>query len=378
MKPDMRFKHMRPNIDEGKCIECQKCREICPSNSHYELQMPQSTFAAYLRNNSEHKSSSSGGLASAIYEYTLANNGWISGVLVDVDLEPKFKLVNSLGDVQSFKGSKYVQVTTNDIYSQVLEKLKLGKKVTFIGLPCQCVAVRKMTSDFQDNLLTIDLICHGVPSQFTLFEHTSRLEKKSKKKVTSLKFRDHNLGVGLFLESNGKTFYKRSLLEDEYMHSFIRGDLFAECCYSCRYACIKRVGDLTIGDFWGFGKYGGTQLKETKVSMVLVNTIKGKDCWDQLKEKIHYEERTLEEAIDGNEQLSSPSKRGKNHQFLLTNTETNKAEYALCKLYSITVLRSTFSRKLKESGKRSAKLIANHGKRGFEYLCNFWGNRNGK
>lgn len=318
MKPDKYFGHKRPEINKSKCIECKVCQKKCPNNQEVDVKPIKKTYAAWMIDDEKHYSSSSGGIASAIYETYLNNGGWIVGVYNDENFEPQFKLTNSRNCIQSFKGSKYVQPCTNDIYSRVLTKLKEGIMIAFIGLPCHCAAMKKIAEGYDDNLLLVDLICHGVPSYITFKSHISYIENKFGRKTKCVKFRDRVCGEKLSFSDNNGVFYSRSLHEDVFMHAFIKEDILADGCYNCKYASPKRVGDLTIGDFWGLGKTVPFNYDVDRVSAVLVNDEKGQLAFDSIKDILFFERRTNEEAIFGNDKLRKPAIKGGNRDYFLS------------------------------------------------------------
>lgn len=334
MKADQSFGHKRPVIDPARCIECGQCERKCPANNPVTTNSIRSAFAAWQVNDEKHYSSSSGGIAAALYEKYLDIGGWIAGVRVGERQEPEFMLSNNFAQIQEFKGSKYVQPIIGTIYRDVLEKLRQGKQVVFIGLPCQCAAMKRYAEVVKaDKLLLVDMVCHGVPSFEAFKAHLEKIENRTQKKATKIYFRDKATGVGLILEDNNSCFYKRYLHEDVFMHSFISGDLFPENCYRCRYACSERVGDLTICDFWGIGKLAPFKHKMSRVSAVLINTAEGQKGFDLIQDIIYAEERLILEVIEGNEQLREPSQKGLHRDELLTYMQDGKLSQGLHKIY---------------------------------------------
>lgn len=354
MKEDGEFGHKRPTVDLAVCIHCGKCERACPANTLVELQPTICTYAAWQKDDVKHYSSSSGGIAAALYEKSLDLNLWIAGVSLKENMEPAYVLSNKSQDITRFKRSKYVQAEIGDIYNRVLEKLKQGQQVLFIGLPCHCAAIKRYTEKYADNIYIVDLVCHGVPSFSSLKQHIMALERKSKAK--EVRFRDQFAGECLELRNeNNKVFYKRYLHEDVFMHSFISGDLFAESCYNCRYACSQRVGDMTICDFWGLGAKIPFNKKVSRVSAVLLNTEKGKHLFNLIQDSLDYEGRETQEAIDGNDQLRAPSSVGENREKILRFARDGNLEMGLQSLYGQYADRNYRKRivsdKLKSCGK---------------------------
>lgn len=357
MKSDGILGHKRPVVDNSKCIECGLCQKKCPNNEKIDIHPIQKTYAAWVLDDEKHYSSSSGGIAAAIYETCLNRGGWIVGVSNHEFFEPQYMLTNDKNDIEKFKCSKYVQPDTNDIYNQVLEKLKEDVEVAFIGLPCHCAAMKKRAVGYDEKLLLVDLICHGVPSYAVFKSHLSYIEKKTGKKTTAVRFRDRFSGEKLSCIDDNSVFYSRGLHEDIYMHSFISGDLLADSCYNCRYACSSRVGDITIGDFWGLGQQIPFTKNVDRVSASLINSKKGQVCFDSLKELLYFEERPTEEAITGNAKLREPSHRGANRDYFVECFASGNVESGLIKKYKNFAERNYTKRITKDTIKRILKKL---------------------
>jgi len=328
------FAHKRPLVNNKACVDCGLCTKKCPANFEVIKVKSRKCFAAWQVNDEKHYSSSSGGIAAALYENAIKQGSWIAGVKIGEDLEPQFVLSNKEEQIKEFKGSKYVQPVTGSIYREVAEKLQQGEKVLFIGLPCHCAAMKRYAENVENGeLVLVDMVCHGVPAFKTLMAHIREVEEKIQKRTKMVCFRDRYAGVCLELQDEKNSFYKRYLHEDTFMHSFISGDLFDDNCYHCKYACPERVGDLTICDFWGIGKLEPFEHKMSRISAVLINTEKGEKEFVQIHGLIYSEERQLQEAIEGNSQLRHPSLKGDNRESLLKFAKEDRIEEGLQKTY---------------------------------------------
>lgn len=296
--------HFFPVIDEKLCVDCGLCKKVCPSNNVETFVEPEKVYAAWRKEASKQTGSSSGGVAAALYEEALANDYYVVGTYADEDFMPKMKVTNDISDVESFKGSKYVQADTGSVYEDIKQVIAQGNKVLFIGTPCQCSAARSIVKN-QDNLVTVDLICHGVPSQKVLKDYFSWIEQWKHKKITKMSFRSE-YGVEMTLASKGKVFWKRRINEDYYLSAFNSGLMHNETCYQCRFAKRERAADITIGDFWGIGKAMPFEAPGRKVSVIAVNTEKGSQLLQSCN-SLELVEREYDEAVDGNTQLRHPS-----------------------------------------------------------------------
>lgn len=297
--------HLFPTILD-KCIECNKCIKTCPVNNPVELQKPIKTLAFWIKDDEEHQTSTSGGAAACFTNYILEEGGTVygcaslsHGVIEHIRIDKK-------EDAFKLKGSKYVHSHINNTYQLIKADLKSGKKVLFIGLPCQVAGLKRYIGKENANLFAIDLICHGVPSQQVLFEYIESLGIK-RDEVSVVAFREAK-GYYLTIKSSGRSVYYKNECKDLYYMAFNDNLCFRDSCFTCRYSAPERVGDLTIGDFWGLGKQEPfNYTPHGHVSVVLVNNSKGELLMKSCSDKYEAVERSLDEAVAGNHNLKSPS-----------------------------------------------------------------------
>lgn len=323
-----------PKIDESICIDCGLCYKKCHINASLEMKYPQDAYAVWSNNPEDRNTSASGGAASVFYQSVLSMNGICYGAKFNEDLNAVFTGYED-HRIVDFKGSKYVHSDMNSIYNSIYSHLCKDKKVLFIGLPCQVAAIKSYLNTDYRNLILVDLICHGVPPQQYLNEHVEHFEKKCSKQAKLVRFRiDNNFCFILCNENVQHPFVKKHRSIDTYMLPFSDELSFYEGCYNCKYACNKRVSDITIGDFWGLGSEEPFNHPYTgAISLVLLNTEKGKSFFETTKESLFYERRTVEEAIKGNDQLNRPSKRNDKRDEFLDLYKDNGFEYASAKIY---------------------------------------------
>ena len=222
-----------------------------------------------------------------------------------------------------------------DSYRKIKDNLLDNKKVIFIGLPCQVAAVKRFLGKEYENLVLVDIICHGTPPKKHLDEHINYIDKKTDEKTTRIKFRDDNEFLFMnFKNDELKPFYTKTKNADSYLLPFFKSLNYYESCYSCKYAQNKRVSDITIGDFWGLGAEEPFNHPWTgAISLVLVNTDKGKTFFEIAKTKLFAEERSVKEALMGNDQLNRPSRLNKNRSEFLRLYKENGFEYAINMIY---------------------------------------------
>ena len=309
-----KYGELQPKIDESKCIHCNLCRKVCPNNSEINKNTPVTAFATWSKDENDRKTSTSGAVASILYKEAIDNGYIVFGTSFDENLILKHSYTDNKEEALKYKGSKYCQSDIGKNYENVGRFLKEDKKIIFIGTPCQIQGLNKyleVKNIDKENLITVDLVCHGVPSQQYLTNYINYLEKKYKRKATNVSFRDsENYVLKLFNENELICSITKD--RDLYATAFLLAMLQRESCLDCKYATSNRVSDITIGDFWGIQNDDkiNDEEKHKGISLVLVNTQKGNDFFNKCtSNNVFYEERKLEEAINGSVHLRRPSKR---------------------------------------------------------------------
>ena len=321
-----------PVIQKEKCIDCGLCERKCVVKT-VSVEYPRTCYAGVHLDEKIRAKSSSGGMFAALAEYTLEQGGVVFGAAV----VPKGKIVTvkhimikNKEELKKLQGSKYVQSDIRECYTNVKQQLAEGKKVLFSGTPCQVAAMKNYLGKEYDDLLLVDLVCHGTPS---ILHWDKSIEEKlqNDEKVSAVSFRGKEgyMQGEIEFKTEADRIRKEnySFRNDSYYSMFLNADSYREGCYQCQYARPERDGDITIGDFWGFEKaYDRAQIeKDAKISLeegnslIAVNTEKGLSICNKLNgEKMWLYAADYEEAVKYNPQLSQPSKKGKNRALFLT------------------------------------------------------------
>ena len=298
---------LHPVISRTMCVECDLCERACPVLHPLPLSVPQRVYAAWSNDETVRTRSSSGGLFFELGMEVISRGGVVCGAVLDEKGVHHF-CTDSLAGLEVMRGSKYVQSDLGDVYTEVGTYLKEGRSVLFSGTPCQVAALRAVLMKADTALLyTIDLVCHGVPSP-ALFRHYMD--------GLRLKYGDFRVSDFRFRSTCDWIFQSWIGMEpipdrdDAFLQMYLGGVLHRESCYHCPFARRERVGDLTLGDFWGIGRESAFDGNPGRgCSLVLVNNEKGRLLWSALEPRLFSRERSLAEACKQNENLSAPSSR---------------------------------------------------------------------
>lgn len=343
------YRGLRPVIDQHTCIDCGKCLDICPSIVPSLRYKPQKAYAAYSRSAECRASSASGGVASVLAETVIGKGGVVYGCTMSSAEEISHRRIDTIENIKLMKGSKYVQSDTSESYLAVKSDLKSGRLVLFIGTPCQIAGIRKFIGKESNGLLTVDLCCHGVPSNAFLQSHLDSLKVLPAEHMVFFRRKDRGkieYGLGVTSAEGRKVSWKPAF-RDSYMTGFLSGMIFRENCYACPYASQDRCSDITLADFWGMNRSSNPDMTIDKgISAVLVNTDVGRSLLDSSSGHLVLEEKEISDAVRSNAQFERPSPRPEQYyQFL--NLCENKGYKEACRVYMTKLKRELFLNQLK-------------------------------
>lgn len=267
----------RPEIQENACIRCGKRLASCHVAQPGLFQAVLETRVLKSKNLTSFRLGSSGGIFGTLCDL-LAKEGFVVyGAAFDEVFCLKCVRADDCDDHKSLLGSKYVQSDMTDAYKLVLDDIDNGRQVLFCGTPCQVAALIRFLGRRPGNLLTIDLVCHGVPSPAFWKIHLNYLRNKLGGEIREVRFRRKTYSDKAGYALNVWTQNRHWVLphkDDVYYSTFLEGVSLRECCYECGYACRHRVGDLTIGDCGTLSSYR-IFAKEGLGTIVLANSAKG-------------------------------------------------------------------------------------------------------
>lgn len=326
-----------PVIDEKLCIGCNKCKNVCAYTGGDYKSSPKQSFAA-VSTNTDVLNSASGGVFASLASEFINQGGTVIGCAIEninQKIIPHHIAVEHLGDLQKLMGSKYVHSNTAEIFEKAKILLNDKKRVLFSGTPCQVAALYAYLGKKYDNLFTIDLICHGVPSRKMFWDYLDLLSDKYGT-VKDFVFRDKRRGLTFVARAlcnkNGKEYNKYIQYgESSYYSYFLQGNTYRDCCYTCKYACKERVGDITIGDFWGIKEqhpelFDGHHKEfdaEKGISCLIQNTENGKRLVETYGKGLSLHPTTFDKIAKENKQLLQPSIAKGNHDEIMRIYKTD-------------------------------------------------------
>ncbi len=295
-----------PKIDGDKCVKCGLCEKVCPAISPLELQKPDlKSFAVVNNDEAIRMDSSSGGVFTAVAEQIVKTGGKVFGAKFSDDFSVIHSWTDNQDGLKDFRGSKYVQSAINETFKECEFFLKAGDNVLFTGTPCQIQGLKKFLRKDYDNLLTVDLICHGVPSVLMWKKYIEFHENRAGSKVVKTAFRRKNCGwkqFSLWFAFANHSEYSEIQQKGIWMLTFNKNIMMRKSCYECPAKGCNIVSDITIGDFWGIQNYM-TEYDNKGTSIIFVNTPKGAECLKGIEPKLTLTEINNYNALKYNTQL---------------------------------------------------------------------------
>lgn len=313
--------YLYPVIDEVKCIHCGACRRVCLFSEkafHYVTEGLPKIYIAWNRDEQVRKTSSSGGVFSAISDTILMQGGIVYGAKFADDFTVVHAGATSALQRNEFKESKYVQSQMRQTYFQIKEQLLAGRLVLLTGTPCQVSGLYAYLGRKYDTLLTMDIICHGVPSPGVFRNYLRFLCRKFSSQISEIHFRDKTKGWGAYYLKvyfkNGKI-YKTKAMNDFFYRLFLKNYFVRPVCYRCPFKKIPRESDVTLGDFWSSQPLKQKWKDKNGVSLLLLNTEFGRKIVLASMANMEYENVSRESSLQGNLQEAKSEPAGRKNFF---------------------------------------------------------------
>lgn len=265
-----------PYVDSSTCIDCGLCEKVCPVLNQSAERRPLECYAAKNADETVRSKCSSGGIFIPIATSVIKEGGVVFGAKYNEKWELVHASAQTLQEIDSFRGSKYVQSKIGTTFIEAEQYLKEGRKVLFSGTPCQIAALHKFLRKDFDNLITVDVVCHGTPSPMVWRDYKSQLPMDG---VKEIRMKDKSTGwrsysFSLFGEDGTPTFSERAST-NKYLMAFSRNLTLRPSCFRCPAKAGKSGSDITLADYWGIEKLLPSMDDNKGTSFVCANTDNG-------------------------------------------------------------------------------------------------------
>lgn len=368
-----------PVVDVSVCIRCGLCEKVCPELNRAEAKRPLEVYAAINPDEEIRRISSSGGIFTLLAEQVIADGGVVFGAKFNEAWEVVHGYSETSDGIGAFRGSKYVQSTMGESFRQAEDFLKAGRKVLFTGTSCQIAGLRRFLGRDYDELLTADVICHGVPSPSVWREYVEAIKTRpqgvvgkntvlsflnAKPVITGIAFRDKSTGwkkYGFVVSGHAdlKEAYENSVLlsagndriifqeihyENLFMKGFLENIYLRPSCYTCPAKTGRAGSDITLGDYWGIERQHPDMDDDRGTSLVAVHTEKGRQAFCRLncKSKLSSYEQGLAGNPSIEQSVEMPRIRSKFYRKFAKTQNINAIQSALDTLRPSLIVRIKF------------------------------------
>lgn len=320
-----------PKIDKSNCIQCNLCKEVCHIVNDIKIITKTKAYAVKNKNEKIRLESTSGGFFSLIANYVLEKKGYVVGAAYDENFIVKHIIINEKAELYKLRGAKYSQSKLGNIFLIIKKLLDDNKLVLFSGTPCQCSGLKFFLRKEYSNLITSDLICHGVPSPKAWGEYINyrHLKEKNPSKLMKINMRckdsgwtNYKYSTEFIYENKEKTLIPNS--KDLFLKAFVGNICLRKSCSECKFKGLERNTDFTLGDFWGIWNQYPEFDDNKGISVVLTHSKTGESILKILRHKIELIEVNPQDVYKENKSLMFPSvSHPMRNEFLCKINSTN-------------------------------------------------------
>lgn len=297
--------------DKTSCINCGLCQKVCPAAKLKKGNNNRDTYWAKNVDDNIRMKSSSGGLFFVLAQYVLEKKGIVIGAAFSSDFySAEHIVIDDINNLNKVLGSKYVQSSTWNMFSEVKKYLLKNSLVLFSGTPCQIAGLKSFLGKEYDNLLTVDVVCHGVPSPYVWKLYVQDMERKYGGRVKNISFRNKKTGwkkYSILMKFENNKLYQIQYTDDMFMRGFLANIFLRPSCYQCEFKEKNYWSDITLGDFWGIQNVSAKVDDNKGVSVMIVNTIKGEKMLESIKDEISFGRVEYESVINENRSIVEAS-----------------------------------------------------------------------
>ena len=310
-----------PVVDKERCTDCGLCEKRCPIINKYKSKEKEIiSFASRAKNEKILLGSSSGGIFPLMAQWVLYQGGVVFGAAFSEDFSVEHIYIENEGELNRLQGSKYVQSKIGDAYIMAKVFLEEGRRVLFTGTPCQLGGLYAVLNKEYENLITLDIICHGVPSPMVWQSYVNTRESMAGASLEAVSFRHKKYGwqnYSLNMRFQNKEEYVSSHKEDLYFKAFLNDMSLRPSCHACEFKHKYRRSDITLADFWGIEKVCEGFEHGNGASLVLINSSKGKDLFQSISQETESESVDFDKAIAFNSAMIKSSPKNPNREEFL-------------------------------------------------------------
>lgn len=343
-----------PKIDKTVCINCNLCEKVCPIiNVPTRENMKTHAIACKNKDEEVRMDSSSGGVFSLLCEFIINIGGVVFGAEYDEDFNVRHGYSETIEGCTKFRGSKYVQSVIGETYKQAKKFLLEGRNVLFTGTPCQISGLENYLGKKYDNLILVDIVCHGVPSPVVYKKYLNSIKRLNKGNIKNIQFREKSNG---WKDYNFKVTFKEGefiqrRVRNVYMEGFLTDLYLRPSCYECKFKKPVTSADLTLGDYWGVQDIHEEFDDDKGVSLILIHTEKGKEIINKISNKMDVIDTDYEYSIKCNPSIVAPVKYNKKREHFFSDIEKRDIEKNIYRYTRGTIINRAV-RKIKKIAKK--------------------------
>lgn len=341
-----------PHVDKNLCVDCGLCDKVCPIQNkanHVKRYTEPTVFAAYTKDEAIRLDSTSGGIHSMLAVKMYEKNAFVGGAVFNPDHTVSQIVDDNPERLPDIRSSKYLQSNAEGVYKNIRSLLIKGKNVFFCGCPCQIHALYNYLGKNYDNLVTCDFICRGVNSPKVFLKYMEMLEKQFDSRAKEIKFKNkkwgwHNFSLRVNFE-NGKEYCKDRYHDLFFIGYLQAGNFTRPSCYECHFKGFPQKADITLADFWGIEKVDSSMDQDKGTSLVMVNSDKGKELFDSIKDKIEWRQFTMADARAGNPAMDGSLSAAKpNREAFFNDLDKLPFEKVAAKYFPLPTMRKAIKK----------------------------------
>lgn len=325
-----------PSVDLDSCINCGRCEAVCPIGKALEIDDLLLAFVGYAYNEETAKKSSSGGVFTAMAKEFLSGGGIVYGAAFDENFKLRHIACHNERELRRITGSKYVQSEIGDSFLQVKADLEQKKRVLFSGTPCQIAGLRQFIGE-NDNLYTVDLICHATPSPLVWKKYNESMRKKYGGEISRFEFRDKVIGYQFshfaIYDRQSRIIYKAGTFVNQYLRAFFSGICNRPSCYECKFKTIKRHSDITLGDCFFSRQFGISD--KNGANTIIVHSEKGMNLLQSASVK--YTAADLDEIVNRHYEITNSAACDERREAFFVDVNAKDIDIVMDEYFPVTI-----------------------------------------